>query len=82
MPLSECIKLLEANNGEFCPFVLNFNRQRDTLNINQIFCLHNSEIYPFSHYQCLLSNPEEAEQKIKNFAKYAGPTAKNIIICL
>lgn len=81
MPLSECLKILEKNDGNFTPFVYNSNRQIEPPNINQIFCfIKNSKIMPFSQFLHLITDKDDAEDKVLKFAKYAGPVLKYIAL--
>lgn len=54
--------------------------QNESPNINQILCFFNSTIMQFSQLRHLIKNTKEAEEKIINFAKYAGPVSQNIVL--
>uniref|UniRef100_A0A915ELU2 arginyltransferase n=1 Tax=Ditylenchus dipsaci TaxID=166011 RepID=A0A915ELU2_9BILA len=80
VPLSDCEKMLEANEGNFTVFCPNDLPPAEEVNLDQILCVINETVVPFSLYRSLVSDPSSLVEKLKLYVKFAGPVAKEIML--
>lgn len=82
IPLSICVKLLEANNGIFTIFGNPDESQNEPeVDIDEILCIKNDNIVPFGTLKTMTEDDSQSMvEKLNNFVTYAGPVAKKVLL--
>ncbi|KAF7635545.1 Arginyl-tRNA--protein transferase 1 [Meloidogyne graminicola] len=92
VPITECNRLLEENNGRFTTFHPNIEKSKKEepteQQLSQVQCLTDNILINFGNLRATLEangdyeELEEITEKVRNFAYYLGPASSQIVLML